>query len=153
MTSKYVFIYLCLGGWTTVKHIVDGLRTNIEEIDGLVRTNGTSHILLYAFDGDIVVGTIMFKATNDKGESDFSLLSVVPDYQSKGVGGALIRQMFHCMKTKGVKTAVLEVLDNRAELIAWYKKLGFIEAEKVEFKWHGSVKVSNIHFLIMKKDI
>ncbi|KAI7860446.1 acyl-CoA N-acyltransferase [Circinella umbellata] len=141
------------GGWTTVKHIVDGLRTNNKEIDELVKTNGTSHVLLYAFDGDIVVGTVMFKPANDKGESDFSLLSVAPDYQSKGVGGALVRQMINCMKTKGVTTVVLEVLDNRTELIAWYKKLGFIEAEKMKFNWHGTVKTPNVRFLIMKKDI
>ncbi|KAI9270394.1 acyl-CoA N-acyltransferase [Phascolomyces articulosus] len=141
------------GGWTTVKHIVDGLRTNNEEIEGLVLKNGTSHVLLYAFDGDTVVGTVLIKQVDEKGEADFSLLSVAPAYQSKGVGGQLIRQMFDRMKNMGATAAVLEVLDNRTELIAWYKKLGFTEEKTVDFNWRDAVKVPNVRSLIMKKVI
>ena len=89
---------------------------------------------------------------NDKGESEFTLLSVAPQYQSKGIGGQLMEYMFDRIKLMGATTVVLDLLDNRIDLVAWYKKLGFIEVGKKEFKWRGNT-IAGVSSLLMKKSI
>ncbi|KAG2221172.1 hypothetical protein INT45_007749, partial [Circinella minor] len=124
-------------GWTTPKHIFNEERTNNKKIQDLVQTNGTTHVLYFALDGETIVGTIMFTQPDEKGEAYCSLLAVAPAYQSKGVGGQLFRYILNQMTKRNIETATLSTFAGRTEVIAWYKKLGFIEEpEKVDFSWH-----------------
>ena len=89
---------------------------------------------------------------DDQGESEFTLLSVAPQYQSKGVGRKLMHYMFDRIKLMGATTVVLDLLDNRLDLVAWYKRLGFIETGKEEFSWRGHT-IPGVSSLFMKKSI
>ncbi|KAI8139292.1 acyl-CoA N-acyltransferase [Fennellomyces sp. T-0311] len=141
------------GGWTTAAHIVKGIRTDAKEIESLVRNNGSPDVLLYAFDGDMVVGTIVAKQVVN-GESELSLLSVAPEYQSKGVGKKLIYAVYESMRRMGATKAVLEVLDVREELVAWYLKLGFAQVgDKTKFYWDDRLMLPNVRMITMKRKI
>ncbi|KAI7861095.1 acyl-CoA N-acyltransferase [Circinella umbellata] len=147
--------------WTKARDTFDFdvPRTNAEEINGLIKENvcnKKTHILIYVFDTTneekSVIGTLLASYPNDKGESEFTLLSVAPQYQSKGIGGQLMEYMFNRIKLMGATTVVLDLLDNRIDLVAWYKKLGFIEVGKKEFKWRGNT-IAGVSSLLMKKGI
>ncbi|KAI9264264.1 acyl-CoA N-acyltransferase [Phascolomyces articulosus] len=151
-------IVLCTDGWTTPKHIYGEPRTNPKEIEDLIVRNGTTHAFYLALDGDLIVGTVLHEKPNDKGEAYISLLSVVPNYQSKGVGGQLFRFLLNDMKKKGIPTASLSTFASRLEVLSWYKKLGFVEEpERVDFGWHyrdSEIKPDcDAELIIMKKPL
>ncbi|KAI7877532.1 acyl-CoA N-acyltransferase [Lichtheimia hyalospora FSU 10163] len=148
--------YRSKGGWTTEEHIVGGQRATSEDINDMVLSNGKPNVLLYAFDSsdtEKVIGTVQIQHHDSK-EAEIGLFSVSPDYQSKGVGGRLMRGACERMKELGYTTATLHVLENRPELLAWYAKLGFKETgERVPFVWPEMLKIKDLHFLTLKKDL
>ena len=151
-------IYLSIDGWTTPKNIFNEERTNHKKVQELVQNNGTTHVLYFAFDGETIVGTIMFTQPDEKGEAYCSFLAVAPAYQSKGVGGQMFRYMLSQMTKRNIETATLSTFAARADVIAWYKKLGFIEeSEKVDFSWHykdsTQVPDCDAKLVIMKKTL
>ncbi|KAI8144528.1 acyl-CoA N-acyltransferase [Fennellomyces sp. T-0311] len=135
-------------GWTTTKHIVEGARTSPKDIESLVRQN----MLLYAFDGDTVIGTIKAAPVVNE-ESEISILSVLPEYQSKGVGRRLMYAVFDHMRSMGATKATLTSFDNRPEIVGWYSKLGFVQVgDKIPFTYPGvELKISSVCLVVMKK--
>lgn len=131
----------------------------IEDVDKAVKTSGGSTTLLYAFDRsgdvDIVVGTLQIQADeHNSEEAELGLFSVNPAYQSQGIGGKLIRAAFDKMKELGYSKAVIHVLENRPEILGWYRKIGFVDTgEKVPFIWPEQLKIKDLHFLVLKKDL
>ncbi|CAO3593360.1 unnamed protein product [Absidia cylindrospora] len=117
------------------------------------------NILLLAFEDkngeqDKVVGTVQIQPEETPGEAGVGLLSVDQSVQSRGIGGRLVRGAMDEMKTRGFHTAVLHVLETRAELLLWYRKLGFKETgEKEPFVWPDMLKVESIGFLVLKKSL
>lgn len=100
-----------------------------------------------------VVGTVQIQPEGP-GEAGIGLLSVDQNYQSRGIGGRLVRAAMEEMKVLGYKTAVLHVLETRAELLLWYRKIGFVETgEKEPFVWPEMLKVKSIGFLVLKKSL
>lgn len=148
-----------LGGWTTEKHIVNGERVTLEDLEKAVKESGGRTTLLYAFDRvgdvDIVIGTLQIQPDEkNPEEAEIGLFSVNPAYQSRGIGGRLIRTSFEKMKELGYSRAVIHVLENRPELLAWYRKLGFVETgERIPFVWPELLKIKDLHFLTLKKDL
>lgn len=113
--------------------------------------------MLYALDRsqdrETVIGTLQIQATEgNKEEAEIGLFSVSPAYQSRGVGGRLIRAAFEHMKSLGFKVATIHVIENRTEILVWYRKLGFEETgERIPFIWPVLLKVKDLHFLTLKK--
>ncbi|KAI8141671.1 acyl-CoA N-acyltransferase [Fennellomyces sp. T-0311] len=149
--------YRSEGGWTTEKDLVSGERATEQDIEHAVRANGKPNTLLYAFDNssgaDTVVGTVQIQALPNK-EAELGLFAVSPSFQSRGVGGRLVRGAFDRMKELGFTTAVIHVLETRAELLAWYRKLGFVETgERIPFVWPDMLKVKDVCFITLKKPL
>ncbi|KAI8982016.1 acyl-CoA N-acyltransferase [Mycotypha africana] len=101
-----------------------------------------------------IVGTVLLQPSENPGEAEISLFSVLPSYQSKGIGSRLIRTVMAGMKDLGFHTAVIHVIESRSEILAWYKKLGFVETgERVPFVWPELLKQDNLHFLTLKRKL
>ncbi|KAI7898972.1 acyl-CoA N-acyltransferase, partial [Cokeromyces recurvatus] len=142
--------YRSEGGWTSEKEHVEGERITVNEMEEFIRTNGNPYTLLFAFDEGKVVGTVQIKPLNQD-EAAISLFSVSPTCQSHGFGGRLIRAALSEMKTLGFKNCVLHVFNNRTELLAWYKKIGFKETgEQVSFSVPDKLKSKDLHFVVLK---
>lgn len=113
--------------------------------------------MLFAFEGntETVVGTIQIHPSQDHPkEAKVALFSVSPAQQSRGIGGKLIRAAMEEMKTLGFEYITLQVLENRPEILNWYKKLGFIETgELVPFVRPDLLIVKDLRFLNLKKPL
>ncbi|ORY96804.1 acyl-CoA N-acyltransferase [Syncephalastrum racemosum] len=150
--------YRSSGGWTTEEALVLGERVTLEDINAYVKDTANKP-LLYAFDRSTqpaqVIGTLQIQPIPEApNEAEIGLFSVSPQYQSKGVGGRLVRHAFKTMKEKGFDTAVIHVLESRVEILAWYKKIGFVETgERIPFVWPEMLKVPDLHFLTLKKPL
>lgn len=147
--------YRSEGGWTTEKDFVGGLRCTEEDMTGYIKENGNPNTLLLAFEDDKVVGTVQIQPSQSvKEEAEVGLFSVSPFHQSRGIGGRLIRQAMEEMTRLGFNTATMHVLENRPEILGWYKKLGFAETgERVPFLWPEMLKIKDLHFLTLKKPL
>ncbi|CEP18956.1 hypothetical protein [Parasitella parasitica] len=148
--------YRSEGGWTTEKDIVSGERCTAEMMQDFILQNGKPHTLFFAFDQDQVVGTVQIQYSPEHpGEAEIGLFSVSPTHQSRGIGGKLVRQAMQEMPRLGYHTAMMHVLENRPEILAWYKKLGFFETgERIPFIWPEMLKVDkDLHFLTLKKSV
>lgn len=89
-----------------------------------LRDAGALTISLVATDGDEVIGHVAFSAVTIDGEDHrwFGLgpVSVRPDRQGRGIGGALIRQGLHELRAQGAAGCVL--LGNPG----YYRRFGFV---------------------------
>lgn len=88
--------------------------------------------------------------------ASLGLFAVLPAYQSKGIGKALVKAALDHMKDVWkCETCNLRVLERRPELQAWYEKLGFVwEGQAtVEFVKPELLKVPNVRFVIMVKTL
>lgn len=147
--------YRSEGGWTTEKDIVGGQRCTDKDMTNYITNNGKPNTLLFALEGDNVVGTVQIQPSHESPkEAEVGLFSVSPLHQSRGIGGKLVRQALSEMSTLGFDTAVMHVLENRPELLLWYRKLGFLETgERIPFVWPEVLKVKDVHFLTLKKTL
>lgn len=80
------------------------------------------------------------------------LFSVDPLQQSRGIGRKLVDEALRYSKEHmGRKQVVVYVIMQRPELVAWYKKLGFVDyGEKVPFPDASLVKQEDVHFSVMR---
>ncbi|KAI8576507.1 hypothetical protein K450DRAFT_291392 [Umbelopsis ramanniana AG] len=147
--------YRSEGGWTTESKIVAGERATMEEIEKAIQCNRAPNILLLAFMSDEVVGTVQVQHNEGDDEAEIGLFSVSPKRQSGGIGGKLIREALRMIKEDlHYKHACVHVLENRTDILAWYRKLGFKETgERVAFVWPEKLLVSDLHFLTLKMEL
>ncbi|KAI8972510.1 acyl-CoA N-acyltransferase [Pilobolus umbonatus] len=144
--------YRSEGGWTTEKSIVKGERCTLEDIEGFILNNGKPNTLLFAYDNDKVIGTVQIQPWPTTTDAEIGLFSVHPQYQSRGIGGQLVRRAMDEMKSLGYKNAMMHVLDNRPEILQWYQKLGFKDTgERSPFVWVDKLLVDNVQFVTLKK--
>ncbi|KAI8379058.1 acyl-CoA N-acyltransferase [Radiomyces spectabilis] len=149
--------YRSEGGWTTEKDMVKGDRASVEDIENAVRCNGKPNFLMYAFERsdhgeELVVGTIQIQPCNGGTEAEIGLFSVSPAHQSRGIGGKLLSAALQKMEQLGYENAVIQVLENRQDILAWYQKMGFVKTgERMPFVWPEKLKIQGLHFLILKK--
>lgn len=135
---------------------MSGERCTIDMMKDFIRLSGQPNTLLLAFEEENIVGTVQIQpCTEHAGEAEVGLFSVSPSYQSRGIGGKLIRQAMTEMQQLGFHTATMHVLENRPEILTWYKKLGFAETgERLPFIWPELLKGDKtLHFLTLKKPL
>jgi ribosomal protein S18 acetylase RimI-like enzyme len=158
-TQGIIQTLLLEGGWTTESKIVQGERATTEEIDQVIQCNRAPNILLLAFmstdAGEEVVGTVQVQHKEGDDEAEIGLFSVSPKRQSGGIGGKLIREAIRVIKEDlQYKHAFVHVLENRTDILAWYRKLGFKETgERIAFVWPEKLLVSDLHFLTLKMEV
>ena len=118
-------------GWTTEAELLDGQRTDTQEVVELVARDD-ARILLAERDGRLLASCVVEKlAENGVCACYFGMFAVRPDLQGGGVGRALLgeaerfaREQWHCSEMR------MSVIDVRAELIAWYERRGYSRTGK-----------------------
>ena len=147
--------YRSEGGWTTETHIVGGQRCTEEGMKDYITNSGKPNTLLFAFEGSQIVGTVQIQPSQENPhEAEVGLFSVSPLHQSRGIGGKLIKEAMAEMLNLGFNTATMHVLENRPEILSWYKKLGFVETgERIPFVYPDLLIIKDVHFLTMKKPL
>ena len=115
-------------GWTTEADLLDGQRTDVQEVAELVARPGSLILLAEAADGGRATPGLLAGCHLEKRGSDayFGMFSVQPSAQGSGTGRALLaeaeriaREDWHCRAMR------MTVIDVRSELIAWYERRGY----------------------------
>jgi ribosomal protein S18 acetylase RimI-like enzyme len=115
-------------GWTTEANILEGTRiTETELTETLLDKNNT--ILVYQ-ENDKIIGTVLL--TNKKTELYLGMLTISPELQNSGLGKKLLQAAEDFAHSLDLPKIVMTVISVRDELIAWYKRNGYIDTGKRE---------------------
>lgn len=110
-------------GWTHEADLVEGSRTNPEEVSDYVAGEGKT--VLVAYRGPELVGCVHV-ARPVEGVGYLGMLSVRPDLQARGYGRRLVAAAEeHARTVFGARRMEMTVIKQRPELIAWYATLGY----------------------------
>ncbi|WP_324806139.1 GNAT family N-acetyltransferase [Sphingomonas sp. LY29] len=143
-------------GWSHEADLLDGQRTDTEALTDTIAD--PAQRLLVLRDGDRIDGCI---ALTDKGEGlvYVGMVTVAPDLQAGGIGRMLLaaaedraREDFDATR------AEMTVIEQRAELIAWYERRGYrLTGERRPFPAtdprFGLPKRDDLAFVVLEKPL
>lgn len=109
-------------GWTTEADLLEGRRTDIEEIRRLIATDDSMMMLCKT--GAELVGSVHLLMNG--GQVQISMLAVNPPQQGLGIGKQLLQAAERTAEqTWRVDRFVMAVIPCRHELIAFYERRGY----------------------------
>lgn len=109
-------------GWTTESDLLDGQRTDADEVSGLLAAPDSAVLLAEAADG--LVASCHVERHGDAGY--FGMFAVDPARQGHGIGKAMLAQAeAHARRHWHSRAMVMSVIMQRPELIAWYGRRGY----------------------------
>jgi ribosomal protein S18 acetylase RimI-like enzyme len=140
-------------GWTTESDLLDGQRTDLAEVLGLL-ARPDSRVLLAPREGRLIgcchierLGVACY----------FGMFSVDPTLQGGGIGGALLGEAERFARDEwGCTEVTMTVIDIRTELIHWYERRGYARTgEHKPFPYgdsrFGVPKRSDLRFEVLRK--
>jgi ribosomal protein S18 acetylase RimI-like enzyme len=109
-------------GWTTEADLLDGPRTDAEEVRESVEAVRSCIVL--GLRGEQLVACANVRAEGDVGY--FGMFSVVPSLQRAGVGKVMLAEAERIARDDWqLPTMRMSVIDIRDELIAYYERRGY----------------------------
>lgn len=116
-------------GWTTEADLLDGQRTDAEEMSSLIAAGGS--IILLSFNGEELIGSVHLHHAHHA--AHMGMLVIRPDLQDDGLGKKLIGEAeAAAIKMWGVNRMLMYVLTLRHELIAFYERRGYRRTGKLK---------------------
>lgn len=138
-------------GWTTEADLIAGdIRSNEEDVTNVMNEDG-SFFLLYKDDDGSVSGCLNVKKQDKR--VYIGMFAVEPEFQGKGVGGALLNAAETYATWSGCRSMYMYVISIRDALIAWYKRKGYSDTgERVPFYENFTGKhLRPLEFAILEK--
>jgi len=109
-------------GWTTEADLLDGPRTDADEVRSSIEAPRSCLVL--GVRGDQLVACANVRAEGDAGY--FGMFSVVPSLQRAGVGKAVLAEAERIARDEWrLPVMRMSVIDIRDELIAYYERRGY----------------------------
>ena len=141
-------------GWTTEADLLDGTRTNEEEIRGLITSTGS--LILLCSEGDEIIGSVHLQQEGSSGY--LGMLVVKPGLQGAGLGRGLMESAERLVRDKwGSRKMTMNVFTARPELIAYYERRGYRRTGKVKpfepHDVHGIPRVEGLELEVLEKDL
>lgn len=142
-------------GWTTEADLLDGTRSDADEILAIVGSSD-GHMIVAA-NGDELVGCCQLTRSAG-GVARFAMFSVRPDLQDRGVGRAILAEAERIARDEWSATEMqLQVIRQRSELIAWYERLGYrLTGELAPFPYDDPKVIAkryDLEFAVMGKHL
>lgn len=140
-------------GWTTEAELLDGQRTDLEEIRSLVE-QPESRILLMS-EGPELLGCLWLARDGDV--AHVGMFAVRPTAQARGLGRALLNEAERiALEELGREQAELSVITVRTELIAWYERRGYVRTGEMQPFPYGNPRFGlprrdDLRFEVMRK--
>jgi GNAT superfamily N-acetyltransferase len=142
-------------GWTTEADLLDGQRTDVQDVLRLLDTHKSQIVL--AFDSDALVGSAHIQLHDDG--CHFGMFAVRPNLQGAGVGKALLaegeRRAVHHFAAAEMRMWVIWLRDS---LIAFYLRRGYqLTHEREAFPYgdpqFGLPKRDDLYFVVLSKTL
>lgn len=138
-------------GWTTEANLLEGKRTNEEELTETI-LNPKNTILKYT-ENDKIIGSVLL--VEKEQQLYLGMLTVSPELQNSGIGKKLLAEAENHAKALGLSSIIMTVISVREELIAWYKRHGYVDTgEREAFPKSGiHVTISDVplEFIYLEK--
>ncbi len=111
-----------LRGWTTESHLLDGQRTDAEDVSAVIG-RPDSRVLLAETDGRLQASCHVER----EGESAyFGMFAVDPSGQGQGLGKQMLAEAERIARDEWqCRFMRMTVIEQRDELIAWYQRRGY----------------------------
>ncbi len=118
-----------LRGWTTESHLLDGRRTNEEDVGALI-ARPHSCLLLAERDGQLIASCHVERQGRF---GYFGMFAVDPTQQGGGLGKAVLAEAEQLACERWQCCAMrMTVIEQRNELIAWYERRGYRRTAQYE---------------------
>lgn len=143
-------------GWTTEADLLDGQRTDLQEVSRLVA--GPASRIVIAEEPGRLVGSVLIREEEDPACAYIGMFAVHPRMQSCGLGSALLAEAERVSQQElGRRSARMTVLIQRTELIAWYERRGYRRTGHHEPFPYGDPRFGlprrpDLVFEVLKKD-
>jgi len=115
-------------GWTTEANLLEGKRTNEEELTETI-LNPKNTILKYT-ENDKIIGSVLL--VEKEHQLYLGMLTVSPELQNSGIGKKMLAEAENHAKSLGLSSIIMTVISVREELIAWYKRHGYVDTGERE---------------------
>lgn len=140
-------------GWTTEADLLEGKRTTEEELTETIEDK--KNTILKFTENDQIIGSVLLVEKKDK--LYLGMLTVSPELQNSGIGKKLLQQAEVYAKSLGLPTIVMTVISVREELLAWYKRNGYVDTGKrepfPESDVHVTISKDPLEFIVLEKKI
>ncbi len=143
-------------GWSHEADLLDGQRTDVAELSGIVAD--PKQTMLLASDDDRLVGCVRL-VDQGGGVAYLGMLSVYPALQAGGLGRRLMAEAEGLVRTRfGARRMRMTVIKPRTELIAWYERRGYAltgaeEPFPMDDPKAGLPKRRDLVFVVMEKSL
>jgi GNAT superfamily N-acetyltransferase len=116
----------------------------------MIRTLMESGKFLLLEDGAALVGTIYVELRGARGY--FGMLSIEPSLQNSGAGHKLVNAAEGYFRKAGCKFSDLKIVSVRPELLALYRRWGYVESGTAAYDDPSPTKLP-VHFILMSKPL
>jgi GNAT superfamily N-acetyltransferase len=152
-------------GWTTEAHLLDGQRTDADEVAAIVAAS--NKLLVLAIDRDAGVGAgaggelvgCFVLERRDDSRAYFGSFAVRPGRQGGGIGKGLLAEAERIARDDWA-CGVLEltVIAQRADLIEWYARRGYVTTGETRPFPYGDPKFGlprrdDLRFAVLEKHL
>jgi N-acetylglutamate synthase-like GNAT family acetyltransferase len=110
-------------GWTTEANILEGSRTTEKELTEIIQDK--KNTILKYMENNQIIGCVLL--IEKKEQLYLGMLTVSPELQNSGVGKKVLQQAEIYALGLGLSKIVMTVITVRKELIAWYKRHGYVD--------------------------
>jgi len=140
-------------GWTTEANLLEGKRTNEEELtETLLDPKNT---ILKFTDNNTIIGSVLL--IEKEHQLYLGMLTVSPELQNSGVGKKLLAEAENYAKALGLSSIIMTVISVREELVAWYKRNGYVDTGEreafPESEIHVTISEKPLEFIYLEKKI
>jgi ribosomal protein S18 acetylase RimI-like enzyme len=141
-------------GWTTEADLLDGQRTDREEVVDVIDSD-VQQVLLGEIGGQLVGCCEIEQRPGAVGY--LGMLSVQPGVQGSGIGRTIFAEADRiARKELGSAEMCIQVIRQRYQLIAWYERLGYVRTgETIPFPYGnercGVPKRADLEFVTLTK--
>jgi ribosomal protein S18 acetylase RimI-like enzyme len=138
-------------GWTTEANLLEGKRTTEEELTETIQDS--KNTILKFTENDQLIGCVLLVEKEDK--LYLGMLTVSPELQNSGIGKKLLHQAEIHAKELGLPRIIMTVISVREELVAWYKRNGYVDTGArepfPESDVHVTVAEEPLEFIVLEK--
>ncbi len=140
-------------GWTTEADLLDGQRTDAVALTAII--DSPNGVILVAHDRADVVACCQLEQRPEH-TAYIGMVAVRPGRQGGGIGRALLAEAERRAIAFGASLARMSVIRQRAELIAWYERIGYRRTGDTEpFPYgderFGLPRVDDLEFAVLEK--
>jgi len=141
-------------GWTTEADLIGGRRTDVEDVESLRSAPGFAFVL--ARRSGSLVASVLLRVDGEA--ADIGMFAVRPTEQGRGIGSQLLAHVESVAAGAGATLARIRVIEQRADVIAWYAARGYRATSETEPFPYGQPRLGeprrdDLRFAVMTKPL